>query len=397
MQKDENLKYTCLFGGGAVRGAAHVGVLRAFEQFGVSCDTYGGSSVGSIIAVMRAVGYSVDEIEEVFLSVNFELFRDISFGFNTKFALSKGEVFLDWIREIIEKKFYGEEYKKGENEPVKFKDIDKKLVILSTDLKNFNCQEFSTGKTPDFEIAMAVRISCCAPGLMKPVNLDDKLLVDGDLLRGKPMWSLSDCLNCADSRIIEIRLEGEYSGEDSSPLDFVNAMYSCMTSCESNFIQSLYCDNDMYDYIVLNTGDTVVLDFNTPAEKRKKIIASGYNQTVEYFSKILPKKWHALYSIYVQILDNIRKVQEFILQKKYQAAKNKISELFILLCDVKNKIDINIYNEISKYQQILFSSVKSGLLGLSRCDNIDLVRAQQILLIEMLSKKVKELESYLGI
>lgn len=397
MQKDENLKYTCLFGGGAVRGAAHVGVLRAFEQFGVSCDTYGGSSVGSIIAVMRAVGYSVDEIEEVFLSVNFELFRDISFGFNTKFALSKGEVFLDWIREIIEKKFYGEEYKKGENEPVKFKDIDKKLVILSTDLKNFNCQEFSTGKTPDFEIAMAVRISCCAPGLMKPVNLDDKLLVDGDLLRGKPMWSLSDCLNHANSRIIEIRLEGEYSGEDSSPLDFVNAMYSCMTSCESNFIQSLYCDNDMYDYIVLNTGDTVVLDFNTPAEKRKKIIASGYNQTVEYFSKILPKKWHALYSIYVQILDNIRKVQEFILQKKYQAAKNRISELFILLCDVKNKIDINIYNEISKYQQILFSSVKSGLLGLSRCDNIDLVRAQQILLIEMLSKKVKELESYLGI
>ena len=397
MQKDENLKYTCLFGGGAVRGAAHVGVLRAFEQFGVSCDTYGGSSVGSIIAVMRAVGYSVDEIEEVFLSVNFELFRDISFGFNTKFALSKGEVFLDWIREIIEKKFYGEEYKKGENEPVKFKDIDKKLVILSTDLKNFNCQEFSTGKTPDFEIAMAVRISCCAPGLMKPVNLDDKLLVDGDLLRGKPMWSLSDCLNHANSRIIEIRLEGEYSGEDSSPLDFVNAMYSCMTSCESNFIQSLYCDNDMYDYIVLNTGDTVVLDFNTPAEKRKKIIASGYNQTVEYFSKILPNKKRALYGVYVQILDHIRKVQEFILQKKYQAAKNRISELFILLCDVKNKIDINIYNEISKYQQILFSSVKSGLLGLSRCDNIDLVRAQQILLIEMLSKKVKELESYLGI
>ena len=397
MQKDENLKYTCLFGGGAVRGAAHVGVLKAFEQFGICCDTYGGSSVGSIIAVMRALGYSVNEIEEVFLGVNFELFRDISFGFNTKFALSKGGVFLDWIREIIEKKFYGEEYKKGENEPVKFKDIDKKLVILSTDLKNFNCQEFSTGKTPDFEIAMAVRISCCAPGLMKPVNLDDKLLVDGDLLRGKPMWSLSDCLNCADSRIIEIRLEGEYSGEDSSPLDFVNAMYSCMTSCESNFIQSLYCDNDMYDYIVLNTGDTVVLDFNTPAEKRKKIIASGYNQTVEYFSKILPNKKRALYGVYVQILDHIRKVQEFILQKKYQAAKNRISELFILLCDVKNKIDINIYNEISKYQQILFSSVKSGLLGLSRCDNIDLVRAQQILLIEMLSKKVKELESYLGI
>ena len=130
MRNLESLKYTCLFGGGAIRGAGHVGVLKAFEELGITCERFGGSSVGSIIAALRAIGYSTDELAEIFLAVNFELFRDISFGFNTKFALSKGEVFLEWFRELIEKKFYGENYSKGHNPPVKFKDIDKELYAI---------------------------------------------------------------------------------------------------------------------------------------------------------------------------------------------------------------------------------------------------------------------------
>ncbi len=38
------------------------------------------------------------------MHVNFELFRDIHFGFGKDFAISKGAIFLDWLRELIEKK-----------------------------------------------------------------------------------------------------------------------------------------------------------------------------------------------------------------------------------------------------------------------------------------------------
>ena len=394
MNKKESLKYVCLFGGGAIRGAAHVGVIRAFEENNIVCDTYGGSSVGSIFAVLNAIGYSADELEQIFLAVNFELFRDISFGFNTKFALSKGEVFLDWFRELLEKKYYGDEYEKGKNEPVKFKDVDKNLIIISTNIKDFTCHEFSTVKTPDFEIAMAVRVSCCAPGLMKPVNIDDKLLVDGDLLKGKPMWALCDSLKNSKERIMEIRLEGEYTGDDNTPLDYVNGMYSCITSCETDFIKEIYQDNDMFDYIVLNTGNVVVFDFNYPMEKRQSIIDSGYKQAVEYLKNVLPYKKQKLYFVYTKILDNVRKIQEFMLKKKYSAAKNTLAELFILLSDVKDKIDYNVFEEISKFQKILFSNVKEGLLGSSRCENIDLVKAQQALIISLLTDKVKEFDNY---
>ena len=70
-------KYTCLFGGGAIRGLAYVGAIRAMEELGIEYDIVGGSSVGSIIAALIAVGYKSYEIESFFMKVNFDLFKDI--------------------------------------------------------------------------------------------------------------------------------------------------------------------------------------------------------------------------------------------------------------------------------------------------------------------------------
>lgn len=101
--KNKSFEYTCLFGGGAIRGAAYCGTVKAMEELGINPNTVAGSSVGSIIAALFAVGYSAKELREIFMQVNFELFSDIQFALGPQFALSKGEVFLDWIRDLIEK------------------------------------------------------------------------------------------------------------------------------------------------------------------------------------------------------------------------------------------------------------------------------------------------------
>ena len=93
--------YTCIFGGGAVRGIAYVGALQALDELNINIDILAGSSVGSIVAALVAVGYSPDEINDIFMQVNFELFRDIHFGINKDFAISKGNVFTDWVRDLI--------------------------------------------------------------------------------------------------------------------------------------------------------------------------------------------------------------------------------------------------------------------------------------------------------
>lgn len=396
MREHNNFKYTCLFGGGAIRGAAHVGVLRALDRVGIDITTVAGSSVGALVAALVAVGYSNDELADIFLSVNFELFRDISLGFNSKFALSKGEVFLEWLRDLIEKKYYGKAYLKGQCRRVSFKDLNKNLIIITTNMKDFSCKEFSNFETPDFEVAMAVRISCCMPGLMRAVTMDNELLVDGDLMKGKPMWSLSKNIqNCSD-RILEVRLEGSFSGSDQSPIEYVNGMYTCMTSTETCFIKSIYGNKDRFDYLVINTGDVVVVDFNYPSEKRQAIINDGFRQTMEYFRNYLVLKKHSISDIYSEILDKLRQVQGFFLMKKYVAAKNALSEMFIYLSKTSGIIDRELYDAICMFQKLVFANVKSGLLGRSSCGNLETVTNSLNDIISDVTLRIDELDEYIN-
>ena len=394
MREYNDFKYAYLFGGGAIRGTAHVGVIKALEQIGITPTVLAGSSVGSLVAALYAVGYTQEELAEVFLSVNFELFRDISFGFNSKFALSKGEVFLDWLRDLIEKKYYGDAYLKGQCKRVTFADINRDLVIISTNIKDFSCHEFSNFETPDFEIAMAVRISCCMPGLMGAVAQDETLLVDGDLMKGKPMWALSKNLKDIQDRILEIRLEGSFSGSEKNPLEYVNGMYSCMTYSETAFIKEIYGSNDRYDYLVIDTGGVVVVDFNYPNEKRQAIIDAGYKQAMEYFTVYLPQKKHDLIEVYLKILDSLRTVQGFFLMKKFLAGKNCLSELFVYLAKYNNIVDADIMIELQAFSKVVFSNVRAGLMGRSKCTNVDTVKQILNKLIQNLTNRVTSLEAY---
>lgn len=109
---DNNFKYTCLFGGGAIRGVSYIGAVKALEELGIIPDRLAGSSVGSIFAALLAVGYNAEELKDIFIKVNFELFKDISIGLGPLFAISKGEVFLEWVRELIEKNIMAKTTKK---------------------------------------------------------------------------------------------------------------------------------------------------------------------------------------------------------------------------------------------------------------------------------------------
>ena len=392
---NRSLKYTCLFGGGAIRGVSYIGAIKALEEIGISPDRLAGSSVGSIIAAFLAVGYTAEELKDVFLKVNFDLFKDISIGIGPLFALSKGEVFLDWVRELIEKKFYGDSYKKGTNRAVTFKDIAKNLIIITTDLSNFECKEFSRFETPDFEIASAVRISCCMPGLMKPIEYNKTLLVDGDLQKSWPMWKLSKNLLTEDDRILEFRLEGYYEKNDISGIDYANAVYSCMTAMSTAFITNIYAKKDKFDYIVLNTGDIVVVDFNISEAKRIDLINSGYNQTINYFKEFLPQKKSQICQNYEIILAHLIKLKKLISSGGIKKAKSQLGDLFMDIPDLSDIIDLSDYEAIKAFKDLFLQNIKyPALFGKTSLANEKLVMAELTKLSEKIKSKVVELKEY---
>ncbi len=335
------LKYTCLFGGGAIRGLAYIGTIRALEELGVEYDIIGGSSVGAIIAALIACGYKSYEIENFFMKVNFDLFKDIHLGFNKSFALSKGEIFLDWLNELLRNKVDGVT---GRN--ITFKDIEKNLVIITTDLKNFKPQEFSTFETEDFEIARAIKVSSSMPGLMAPYEYKDCSLVDGDLQKASPMWRLSENIKNSKSRILEFRLEGDYNKNEKNPISYINTIYSCVTDVATEFVQELYGNNDRYDCIRINTGDIFFADFNLNKDSRRKLIDIGYEQTIKYFQEILPAKKQRIVNVYAKLSKYLKKSKKGFKIKNVEEVQWWFGDIFTELCENKEIVDPVIYKKI---------------------------------------------------
>lgn len=352
--------YACLFGGGAIRGFAHIGVIKALEELGIKTGTVAGSSVGAIIAAALAVGYSSAEIEKFFLDINFELFKDIDFSKTV--ALSKGNVFLDRTREIIESKFYGDKYKKGKNPPVMFKDLKKNLIIITTDLNTFGCKEFSPKSTPDFEVAHAVRISASMPGLMKPVKLDDGILVDGDLQKSHPMWELCPELKNINENILEIRLEGSPGSDLKNPLAFINTVYSCVTSLASDYVADTHKFDENHDCLVVDTGDVLLLDLQIKKEMRKKLIKSGYEQAVNYFKNVLPVKKREILDSYIKIRNKISDIKEYVSKDKTSEAQAVYSKLLLQFVQNSSGISDKIKSEIAALSDEILDNTAKTLI-----------------------------------
>lgn len=385
-----NSKYTILFGGGAIRGLAYVGTLRALEELEIEYDIIGGSSVGSIIAALLACGYKSYELENLFMKINFELFRDIHFGFGKAFALSKGEVFVDWINELISKKVNTE----GKR-ALKFKDLPQKLVVITTNLTEFKTQEFSNDVTPDFEIAKAIRISSSMPGLMPPYDYNGSDLVDGDLQKASPMWKLSETLNRSKNRILEFRLEGDCKNDNRNPVSFINTIYSCVTEVATNFVTEIYGNNDRYDCVTINTGDIFFADFNLDKESRRKLINSGYEQTMRYFKEFLPKKKEKLNDLYSEVLKYLKKINRGLRANEVDEVQWWLGDLFILLCENKEIIDENIYNLIVDIKNELNCSYKKVLFFGMKFNNRRELERDMDSLIKTVEERITDIKLYL--
>jgi len=396
MNNNKSLEYTCVFGGGAVRGVCYVGAAKALEEIGIVPKTIAGSSVGAVFAGLMALDYNAKEIKDIFMHINFELFKDIHFGFGRDFALSKGEIYLDWLRELIEQKYYGESYVKGENPPVTFKDLQKNLIIITTDLTNFKYKEFSKTETPDFEIAYAIRISSGMPGLMKPVVVENALLVDGDLQKSWPAWKLSKTL-CPDSeRVLEFRLEGDYEGEGQNAINYINTVYSCVTSLSTDLIIETYGQKDKFDFIKINTGSVVVVDFNMPKEKRQELIDIGYEQTFNYFKYTLVGKKQDILKYYRTLSKQIGKIKKQLSSNKIKQAQNQLGLLYMDFCQSRKFIDLKYYDMVEEFKEFFISNIRPpSLFGTHTLRNSKLINSQITLIDAEFEKKIMELESYI--
>jgi len=161
--------------GGGIKGAAHIGVLKALEEENIKFDYIAGTSSGSIIASLYSVGYKADEIYNLFNEYSKKI-KYMDF-FNIIKAIG-GIIFFRKILinglnsgKTIEKIVNEASLKKGKKY---INELNKTVLIQSVDLHNGRICVFSSKNirntyiddiiyTGDIEIGKAVRASCSYP------------------------------------------------------------------------------------------------------------------------------------------------------------------------------------------------------------------------------------------
>jgi NTE family protein len=157
-------------GGGVVLGAAHIGVLKAIEEFDIKISYLAGTSIGALIAALHAFGKTWEDIKTMALELDW---FDISSLSISKYGLLSNKN----IGEIIIK-YLGE---------VTFEDANIPLAIVTTDIASGDKVILREGN-----IAKSVMASTCIPGVFHPIDIQGKLLVDGAIVENVPTTTVRE-------------------------------------------------------------------------------------------------------------------------------------------------------------------------------------------------------------
>lgn len=177
--------FALALGAGGARGIAHIAIVEALDEMGVKPAMIAGSSIGAVIGAGYAAGLTGRAMRRHLLSLahdRSEVLRRVmatravawseilGAGFGNPLAVDGTKFFDAFIGELL---------------PESFADLKIPLAVVVTDLHARECLTFSEGALkPVLAASMAV------PGLVRPVEVDGRVLVDGGVTDPLPFTAL---------------------------------------------------------------------------------------------------------------------------------------------------------------------------------------------------------------
>ncbi len=154
--------------GGGTRLAAHLGALKAIEEQRGPVGAWAGASAGSLIAAVRAAGFSHGKAVDLMLETNYRQFFDVRpLELFRGYGLCSGKRLEKWLNVIL----------RG----VRFKDLPHPLSVVCTNIETGEPVILSNSNHPNMNVATAVRCSVGIPGLFAVKRVAGAVLVDGGL------------------------------------------------------------------------------------------------------------------------------------------------------------------------------------------------------------------------
>jgi NTE family protein len=180
------VRFGLALGGGGARGFAHIPMLEALDELGITPCMIAGTSIGSLIGAAYASGMSGKEIraycEELLykrsvvvkrLFANWSL-RNARFRANGTNSLFPGENILKALL--------------PETLPATFEELKLPLIAVTTDF--YDQSQYAVSRGP---LLPAIVASSSLPGVLRPIELDDRVLVDGGFVNPVPFDLVQPC------------------------------------------------------------------------------------------------------------------------------------------------------------------------------------------------------------
>ena len=199
---EKDVKVGLVLSGGGAKGFAHVSVLKKLEEAGVRIDYIAGTSMGAIIGGLYASGYNAEELDSVLRVydlnglVRDDLPREVS-SFYQKENDGKYAISLPLVKRRIE---LPSAVSTGQNafnifsqltehvhEVDDFSKLDIPFFCMATNLETGEEVVLDKGFLPE-----AIRASGSFPGLLTPVKVDGKVLVDGGIVDNFPVEKMKE-------------------------------------------------------------------------------------------------------------------------------------------------------------------------------------------------------------
>jgi NTE family protein len=158
------VKIGLALGGGAARGFAHIGVIKALEAQGIVPDIVVGTSAGAVVGALYASGLNGFELQKAAM----EMDKNHIFDWNVSL---RGPLKGDPLRNFV-------------NDAVNQRPLDKlkrSFAVVATDFGSGEPALFRTGNT-----GWAVQASTAVPGVFQPVTISGREYVDGGLVSPVP-------------------------------------------------------------------------------------------------------------------------------------------------------------------------------------------------------------------
>lgn len=283
-------KVGLVLSGGGAKGAAHIGVLKYIEEAGIPIDYIAGTSMGSIVGGMYALGYSSDEILDIINAIDWD--RLISnqverqrISYTGKSENSTQLVTIPFSVGTDEEELQSRSFKNslptgivsgdnlinlfnslsvGYSDPVDFDELPIPFLCIATNVVNGKADVLDKGI-----FSKSIRASMAIPFLFDPVKIDDALYTDGGLVNNFPA---EQCRAMGADYIIGVSMS---SGLESDP-ENLTSLFSQVKQ-----LKEIITDKEFGNYhkmcdifISPELHGVGMLSFN--AESVSRITASGY-------------------------------------------------------------------------------------------------------------------------